>query len=140
MKKQGFKLAEIAAIALVAMLSVSIVYAGSVYDRTSVTTTTSGGTGTWTANLDYANVELVRISVPAWPVIDTVTVKRVTGDAANTLTNTLMAIVCTTSGGASNFISDLVTPRYLKTGDKLVFSSHVSTGGVIWIEYLNQKH
>lgn len=131
----------IALLAIVACIGfVAAAIAGSVYDRAKVTTATSGGTATWTNTVQDANLQLVRISVAAWPAIDTVTVKRVTGDTV-ALTNTLVAVVCTTSGGASNLVDqDTSIPLYMKAGDKLVFSSHVSTGGTIYVEYLQQRH
>jgi hypothetical protein len=127
-------------LAILALIA-AVAIAGTVYDRAKVTTATSGGTGTWTNSIEYANIELVRISVPAWAAIDTITVSRVCGDTTATLTNELVKVVCTTSGGSSNLVSsDLSMPRYMKYGDKLTFTSHVSTGGVIYIEYLNQRH
>lgn len=117
-----------------------VALAGSVYDRAKVTTVTSGGTATWTNAVQDANLQLVRIGTAGWPAIDTVTVKRVTGDTI-AVTSTVVAIVCTTSGGASNLVDqDTSIPLYMKAGDKLVFTSHVSTGGTLYVEYLQQRH
>ena len=130
-------LATLCVMAIVAICSL----AGEVYDRARVTTATSGGTATWTNAVQDANLKLVRISVPSWAAIDTVTVTRVTGDSTATLTNELVKVVCTTSGGASNLVDQsLVHPLYMKAGDKLTFSSVISTGGVITVEYLQQRH
>ena len=129
------------ALALVMAIFIAAAIAGEVYDRAKATTATSGGTGTWTNAVQDANLKLVRISVPAWAAIDTVTVTRVTGDSTATLTNELVKVVCTTSGGASNLVDQsLVHPLYMKAGDKLTFSSVISTGGVITVEYLQQRH
>jgi ABC-type glycerol-3-phosphate transport system substrate-binding protein len=132
---------KLATVALVAAIICAAAIAGEVYDRARVTTATSGGTATWTNAVQDANLKLVRISVPSWAAIDTVTVTRVTGDSTATLTNELVKVVCTTSGGASNLVDQSNSmPLYMKAGDKLTFSSHVSTGGTIWVEYLQQRH
>ena len=132
------KIIPIALVALFAAIAIAV--AGSVYDRAKVTTGTSTGTGTWTNLLDYANVELVRISVDCSPVIDTVTVTRVSIDTVP-LTNEVCKVVVAVNGGATNLVSsDTSAPRYLKYGDKLTFTSVVSTGQTIHVEYLNQRH
>ena len=132
---------KLIAVAIVPAIICAAAIAGEVYDRAKATTTTSTGAGTWTNAVQDANLKLVRISVPAWAVIDTITVTRVTCDTTATLTNTLVAVVCTTSGGASNLVDQSNSmPLYMKAGDKLTFSSHVSTGRTIYVEYLQQRH
>ena len=127
-------------IAIACIVFVAAAIAGSVYDRTKVSTAVSTGAGTWTNAVQDANLQLVRINTAGWPVIDTVTVKRVTGDTIAT-TSTVATIVLTTSGGATNLVDqDANVPLYMKAGDKLVFSSHVGTGGTIYVEYLVQRH
>ncbi len=131
---------KIMAMFIILVAFVFVALAGSVYDRAKVTTATSGGTATWTNAVQDANLQLVRLSVACLPVIDTVTVKRVTGDTI-ALTTTVATIVCTTSGGAANLVDqDANVPLYMKAGDKLAFTSHVSTGATVYIEYLQQRH
>jgi Tfp pilus assembly major pilin PilA len=141
-KQNGFTLASmLVVLAILVFIAASVVaIAGEVYDRATLTTPTSGGAATWTNTVPDANLKLVRISVAALPVIDTVTVTRVTGNTV-ALTNTLVVIACTTSGGASNLVDqNLSQPLYMKAGDKLTVSSMVSTGATVYIEYLQQRH
>ncbi len=137
MKKLLTRLACVA----VLMFLACVVFAGSVYDRAKITLPTSGGAATWTNTVQDANIELVRIGTPGWYAVDTVTVTRVTGDTTSPQTNTLVVIVTATTGAASNIVDQSVSmPRYMKAGDKLTFSAGSATGGVFYIEYLNQRH
>jgi hypothetical protein len=131
---------KLARVAIVAAIICAVAIAGSVYDRAKIATATTTGAGTWTNAVQDANIELVRINTASWPSIDTITVNRVTGDTTPT-TGTVATLVITTSGGSTNLVDqNAAIPRYMKAGDKLVFTSANSTGGTIYIEYLVQRH
>jgi hypothetical protein len=132
---------KLARVAIVAAIICAAAIAGEVYDRAKATTTTSTGAGTWTNAVQDANLRLLRVSTPNWKITDTITVTRVTGDTTYTATNVIATITNTTSGGAVNFAeADPNLPIYMKAGDKLTFSSSGTTGGVFWVEYLQQRH
>jgi hypothetical protein len=140
MQKRNIIVAMLVAV-ICAFVLAAASYAGEVYARSQIATATSGGTGTWTNDNLYASIKLVRIGCTAWPVaIDTVTVSRVTGDTY-AQTNTLCTIVLASNIGSQN-INDTnsVIAAYMKYGDKLAVSSHVTTGGIVSVEYVVQKH
>jgi hypothetical protein len=134
-------IAALMCVAIIALVIAPFVRAGEVYNRGSCATAALTGSGTWTNDNLYAAIKLVRIGCTGWPVaIDTVTVARVTGDAY-AQTNTLCTIVLASNVGAQN-ISDTnsVIAAYMKYNDKLAITSHVGTGGVVFVEYITQKH
>jgi hypothetical protein len=139
-----FRLNLVAALlcmAILAFILAPVLRAGEVYNRGSCATAASTGSGTWTNDNLYAAIKLVRIGCTGWPVaIDTVTVSRVTSDTY-AQTNTLCTIVLASNVGAQN-ISDTnsVIAAYMKYTDKLAITSHVGTGGVVFVEYVIQKH
>jgi len=129
MKRMYILFAALVACAVVA-------YAGQVADRASVTTGTSTGSATWTnSGYNYSVINLKRITVKGGlAAINTVTVTRVTTDGL--WTNTCGSVVLADSVGTQTTLAY----NYLLAGDKLVFSSHVSTGCVALIEYEVQQH
>jgi hypothetical protein len=125
---QGMVIAAVSALAIVAI-------AGSVYDRTTATLSTTAGTATFTNKVDNGNLILKRIWVErALYATDTVTVTRVTSDAA--YTQAVGSVTCTANAGSTASF----TATYLKYGDQLKFVSGTGTGAVAVIEYEVQQH
>jgi hypothetical protein len=127
----------IAALFAATLLGVIAAIAGTVYNRDTVTLSTSAGTATWTNTELYAGVEIKRISIVS--DIDagsTVTVRRIiTGENALVYTNTLGTIVAAAGIGTLE-----CTNRFLKQNDKISFANSTATGAVVVIDYLVQKH
>lgn len=133
--------ATILSVIAIVGIAATTAIAGEVYNRGSTATAAATGAGTWTNDNLYAAIKLVRIGCTGWPVaIDTVTVSRVTGDTY-AQTNTLCTIVLASNVGAQNIAdTNSVIAAYMKYNDKLVITSHVGTGGVVYVEYVVQKH
>lgn len=125
-----------AVLALLAMLA-CIAIAGNVYDRDTQALSTTAGTGIWTNSaFSYSALELKRIWVHDALVTNVVlTVSRITSDL--TYTQTVGTVTCSTasSGSTSSF-----TAAYLRYGDMLSFSSSISTGSTVMIEFEVQQH
>jgi hypothetical protein len=128
------RLITIAFAALVCAFAI-LAWAGSVYDRSTVTLSTTAGTATWTNTAAYSALDLKRIWVEGSLIaINTVTVSRVTSD--NTYTQSVGSVVtAANSGSTASF-----TAAYLKYGDKLKFTSTVGTGSTAIVEYEVQQH
>lgn len=161
MKKTGFTLCEVllgtAIVAMLAILGPIHATAGSVYDRSAVGTIATNGTATWTNDLLYSAVQLVRIDCLAMDYTsDTVTVSRVTAADTKRQTNELVRIACSSNYGGSNIVDSSMIlgtesvqtnstsytriPVYLKYGDLLTFTSSKGSNGYYQVEYLQQKH
>jgi len=109
--------------------------AGNVADRVTTTLVTGTGAGTWTNTQKYASLELKRVWAQAnLNATNIITISRVTSD--NLYTQSVGSITCSANAGSTASF----TAAYLKYGDMLTFSSFVSTGGVIMIEYEQQEH
>jgi hypothetical protein len=132
MKK--FSLAHLILMGLIMLASI-VAFAGSVYDRTTQTLSTTAGTATLTNNVKYAALNLKRIWIERnLSASATVTVSRVTSDL--TYTQSVGSVVCTTgSGSTASF-----TAGYLAPGDMLTFLNSGTTGAVAIVEYEVQKH
>lgn len=123
-------------LALMVLLSIMTVavYAASVYDRSVVTIGTSTGSGVWTNTWKYSAIELKRIWVIN-PLVasNNVAVTRITSD--NTYTQTVGTVaVLASAGNTASF-----TAAFLKYGDKLAYSSDISTGSTVMVEYEVQQ-
>lgn len=117
------------------LLLAIVAVAGSVYDRTVVTLTTTAGGATWTNRMDYAALVLKRVWVEnALAATQGVTFVRVTSD--NAYTQTCGYVGCSGNAGSTTSF----TAGYLKGSDKLVFTSFPATGGTVIVEYEVQQH
>jgi hypothetical protein len=143
--KQKINLAAIMLVVAIVMFALAPVLAtagDAVMDRATVTLPATIGAGTWTQNVETANIELRRIAiVGSLQAGDTVTVARVTGDT-KAATNTVTWLALSSGAGASNLVHAAGggnIPVYMKRGDKLTFSSALSTGATAYVEYLIQS-
>jgi hypothetical protein len=144
--KQKFNLAAImliiVAIVMFVLAPVVATAGDAVMDRATVTLPATSGAGTWTQNVETANIELKRISiVGSLQAGDTVTVSRVTGNT-KAETNTVTWLALSSGAGSSNLVHAAGggnIPVYMKRGDKLTFSSALSTGATAYVEYLIQS-
>jgi hypothetical protein len=110
-----------------------------VMDRKAVTLPATTGTGTWTQNVETANILLQRVSIKnALNASDTCTVTRITGETIAE-TNTVTIIPVTSNAGGSNLVHAVGgNPVYLKRNDKLAFAMTGATGATAYVEYLIQ--
>lgn len=116
------------------IIMTAAVYAASVYDRSVATIGTSTGTAVWTNTWKYSAIELKRIWILD-PLVasNTVTVTRISSD--NTYTQAVGTVaVLSSAGNTASF-----TAGYLKYGDRLAFSSGISTGSTVMVEYEIQQ-
>ena len=129
------RLFNLAIVGAIAICFAMVALAGSVYDRTTATLSTTAGTATYTNTLDNANLILKRIWIErALYAGDTVTVTRVT--SGGTYTQAVGTVTCTSSSGST----PTFTATYMKYGDMLKFLSSNTTGSVAIIEYEVQQH
>jgi hypothetical protein len=130
------KLQLISGLIVAALVCASLVIAGTVYDRSVVTISTTLGTATWVnADLPYSAIKLVRIWVEKDLIaINTVTVSRVTSDGV--YTQSVGSVVTAANAGSTASF----TATYLKQNDYLLFSSTVATGATAIVEYEVQQH
>ena len=126
----------ISGLVVAALVCVSLAIAGSVYERSTVTISTTLGTATWVNDdLPYSAVKLVRIWVEKDLIaINTVTVTRVTSDGV--YTQSVGSVVTAANAGSTASF----TATYLKPNDYLLFSSTVATGATAIVEYEVQQH
>jgi hypothetical protein len=110
-----------------------------VMDRKAVTLPATTGTGTWTQNVEVANIELRRLSIKnALNASDTCTVTRVTGETIAE-TNTVATLLVVSNAGNTNLVHAVGGPSvYLKRNDKLTFAMTGATGATAYVEYLIQ--
>lgn len=113
--------------------------AQNVMDRKAVTLPATTGTGTWTQNVEVANIQLLRLSVKnALNASDTCTVTRVTGETIAE-TNTVATLLVVSNAGNTNLVHAVGGPSvYLKRNDKLTFAMTGATGATAYVEYLIQ--
>lgn len=114
-------------------------FAQNVMDRKAVTLPATTGTGTWTQNVEVANIQLLRLSVKNSVIAaDTVTVTRITGDTIAE-TNTVATVLVVGNVGSTNLVHAVAGPPvYVKRNDKLSFASTVASGATCYVEYLIQ--
>ena len=121
---------------VVVMLTLgTLAIAGNVFDRSTQAIGASTGTATWTNTQLYAALELKRLWIQnGTDATNVITIKRVTSDGV--YTDAVATVTCVAgTGTVASF-----TASYLKYGDKLAFSSLVTTGSTAVIEYEVQKH
>ena len=109
-------------------------YAASVYDRSVQSLGTTTGSAVWTNTWKYSAVELKRIWVVN-PLVasNNVAISRISSD--NVYTQTVGSVaVLSSAGNTASF-----TAGFLKYGDKLLFSSDISTGATVMVEYQVQQ-
>lgn len=129
--KKTWKLIATLVLCIVAVAA----YAGTVYDRDTLTLPVVTGDASWTNDVSSAGLKLLRISVDGSGIaINTITVARVTSGGAFTQA---CASVVTASGQGT---SASFTAGYLKYGDILTFDTFLPTGSVAYLEYEVQKH
>jgi len=111
--------------------------AGTVGDRKVVSLVTTTGAGTWSNPHQMASVSLKRISVVGNSnATNVVTASRIITESTGTYTQTVGAVTCASGVGTQATLAYST----LLFGDTLRFSSLVSTGGVVVIEYDVSKH
>lgn len=113
----------------------TLVIAGEVYTRETVTLSATGA-ATWTNTQPYAAIKLLRIwsLANADTLTNTITITRITSDSAYTqAVGTVSAVA-----GAGNTAT--FTAGYLSQGDMLAFSSSSNAVGTMQVEYAVQKH
>ena len=119
---------------LVAILCLcTMVFAGTVYDRSFKTLT--AGAGTWTNTVPYSALQLTRIFVyGSTAATNSIVITRITSGTVSTQavgTVTLAANI----GNTTSF-----TAGYLKPGDKLKFTPVLGSNATAIIEYQVQQH
>ena len=109
-------------------------YAASVYDRSVQSLGTTTGSAVWTNTWKYSAVELKRIWVVN-PLVasNNVAISRISSDNVYTQTVGTVAVL-SSAGNTASF-----TAGFLKYGDKLLFSSDISTGATVMVEYQVQQ-
>ena len=129
---------KILAISTIVAMAAAVAYAGNVGGRRIVTLGTATGAGTLSITDPYQAIQLKRISVQgSLNATNVVTTSRIIKDAAGTAyTNTVGAVTC--EGGAGTQAT--LAHTLLLPGDSLAFSSLVSTGSVVIVEYEVQQH
>jgi hypothetical protein len=136
MKKTSIIRMTLALVAFV--LIAAAAYAGSVGGRQFVTLAVTPGAGTLTVAEQYQVLDLKRISVEgSINATNVITASRVIADAAGTLyTQTVGSVTCAAGVGTQATLAHTL----LKYGDTLRFSSLVSTGSTVIVEYEVQEH
>ena len=135
MKKLMKVMLTVVMLAVLALALLPMIAAASeLYTRSTKALSATAGTGVWTNATPYSAIELKRI----WCIgnsdpTNTVTIQRVSSDG--TYTQAVGSITC--SGNAGNTAS--FTAAYLKYGDMLLFSSSITTGSTMMVEYLLQQ-
>lgn len=129
---------KFAAIIAIILVAAFVAYAGNVGGRKFVTLASTTGVGTLSITEPYQAVELKRVSVQgSLNATNVVTVSRIIADAAgNSYTQTVGAVTCAGGVGTQATLAHTL----LTYGDSLAFSSLVSTGSVVIVEYEVQEH
>ena len=124
----------IVSLVLLVIVMSAAAYAASVYDRSVQSLGTTTGSAVWTNTWKYSAVELKRIWVVN-PLVasNNVTVTRITSDNVYTQAVGTVAVL-SSAGNTASF-----TAGFLKYGDKLAFSSDISTGSTVMVEYQVQQ-
>lgn len=131
-KNKLFKLLSFVMLCMI--IFTAMAQAASVYDRSTAALGSTTGTAVWTNGWKYSAIELKRIWIVN-PLVasNNVAVTRITSD--NTYTQTVGTVaVLSSAGNTASF-----TAAFLKYGDKLAFSSDISTGSTVMVEYEVQQ-
>ncbi|MEI6166002.1 MAG: hypothetical protein WCS52_02300 [bacterium] len=124
----------IVSLVLLVIVMSAAAYAASVYDRSVQSLGTTTGSAVWTNTWKYSAVELKRIWVVN-PLVasNNVAISRISADNVYTQTVGTVAVL-SSAGNTASF-----TAGFLKYGDKLLFSSDISTGSTVMVEYEVQQ-